>query len=289
MGTVRKYDDVEINYWVENTSTFPKYCFKVYTDLTEFSKISGHRFVSLVDYKNYYENDLSTLLQFIKRSPFIKNDYMIVGERLEFPVVKASEKQFGLEDIEHGFGFEDLDNGNDNFHFIRDLMFKQDGEDYVGEVKTFFNKKKINLSDTNPIPEPHITWWLQTRLECEILGLKGRIFYYYVTPTTKQAILKNRPITVKPKYLFMSDVIEPTKNKEEVIETYFSELGFTTFQEVMDYALMRREELMDNYYEDDKGKFYYVEVPIKNVWYGKQNHVEEFLETISNQIKVEEI
>lgn len=286
---MKNITDVKIEYFVTNGRNYPEYNFKVYTDITDFGKISGHRFVSLVDYDSPYENDLSMLLQFIGRSPFIENDYMKVGSALELSIIKASERQFGISNVKHGFGFEDLKNGTDDFHFIRDLMFEENGQSMIGEVKTFYNKNKIGLSDDNPLPKPHISWWLQTRLEVEILNKPARIFYYYVTPTTKNAVLKGRPITIKPKYLFMSDVIEPTEEKEEVIESYFSELGFTRFSELMEYALYRQEDLMDNYYEDQKGCFYYVKVPIKAPWYGSKNHVEQFLEDISTQIKVEEI
>lgn len=286
---VRKIDDVTIDYWVEYGGEFPVYHFKVYTDIVEYGKISGHRFVNLVDYKNPYENDLAMLLQFIGRAPFLENKYMVVGKALELPIVKMAEEIYGLENVEHGFSYEDLDNGTDDFHFIRDLMFDKDGERYIGEVKTFSNKKKIGLSKENPLPEPHISWWLQTRLECEVLNKKGQIFYYYVTKTMMNAILKGRPYTLKHKYLFASDPIIPTKEKEPVIQDYFGELGIETFDGLMNYAKDRRDELMENYYQDEKGNFYYVSVPIKDHWYSKQNHVERDLEEFAKQIEINEI
>ncbi len=291
MSKLKNYDDVKIEYWVENTRDFPEYHFKVYTDITGFAKISGHRFVSLVDHKSVYENDLSTLLQFLGRAPFIENDFMKVGSALEIPVIKASETQFGLERAYYNFGFEDLDNGNENFHFIRDMMFEEDGKSYIGEVKTFYNKKKVNLSDENPLPKPHMSWWLQTRLETSILKKPAKIFFYYVTPTTKQAVLKGRTFTIKPKYLFMSDVIGDVDEdtEEDIIKEYYEDFGFTTFNDLINYALMRREDMMDEYYTDDKGNYYYVKVPLKTAWYGKLNHVEQYLEDIAPQIKIKEI
>jgi len=285
----RDFNDVRIEYEVKNGAELPVFHFKVYTDIREFKKISGHRFVSLVDHKNPFQNDLSTLLQFIGRSPYFENDYTKCGNALEYPVVKASERKFGLEEIEHGFSFEDLENGTDDFHFIRDLMYVEDGKSHIGEVKTFYNKKKIGLSKTNPVPEPHISWWLQTRLEAEILDKPARIFYYYVEPVIKNAILKNRPVTIKEKHLFMSDVIEPTDGEEEVVTSYFTEFGFTKFKELMDYANERRDEMFNNYYEDEGGTFYYVVVEIKQPWYRGEPFIMNYINDIKKDIKIERI
>ncbi len=261
----------------------PFYTFKLYTDKTEYKKISGHRFVKLVS-QDMYNNDIELIMDFFGLMPFVENDYMKCGKFLEEPLIKWFGNQYDLEDVRGGFGFGDLEHGNDDFHFIRDMMFTKDGTEYLGEIKTFYNKKKIGL-DTNPFPEPHITWWLQTRLMAELLDFPAHIFYYHVDGVTKNAVLKGRNYTIKPKYAFMSDVIRPSTTPEKEIEGLG--LRCSTFQELMDYALERREELLTRY-RDENGEFYYAEVPVTYNWWNHNNHVEKFIELLQeNQIQVE--
>lgn len=283
-----KFDDIKIEYRVSNGQYYPIYHFKVYTPQKGFAKISGHRFVNLVDYKNVYQNDLSTLLGFIGKAPFIENDYMKVGNALEIPIAKASEEWFGLENVKYDFGFDDLKNGTADYHFIRDMMYEKDGETFIGEIKTFYNRKKVNLSD-GVYPKPHISWWLQTRLECEILNLKGRIFFYYVTKGEKQKVLDGKAVAIKPKYLYQSEIIIPHNEYEPTIAEHFDELGFSTFGELMAYAEMRKEELADEYYEDEQGGFYYVQVPVKDAWWGNKDPVEKYIDDLSTSIEIKEM
>ena len=282
-----KFKDISIKYFVTNGTEYPIYNFKVYIEPQEFRKISGHRFVSLVMMDDTYRNDLQTLLGFIGRSPYIENDYMKCGRILENPIITTAEKLYGIKVTKQNFGFEDLENGTDDYHFMRDLMFEDNGEEYVGEVKTFYNKQKLNWKG-NDYPEPHLSWWLQTRLECEILNKKGRIFYYYVPKTSMEKVIGGK-IDIKIKNLFQSDDIVPTDEPEPVIEEHLGHLGCQTFRDVMAFAEYRKFEMEDDYYEDDDGGYYLVSVPINDAWWGKQNHVEKYIEEIKNYITIEEI
>lgn len=260
---------------------FPVYRFKIYTDIEEFLRISGHRFVSLVLDNDDFRNDADILLQFLSAKPFEENDYMKCGKELEQPVIDASKELYGLEDVET-FGFEDLKNGTDEFYFIRDLEYTKDGERYTGEVKTFYNKKKIGLSKDNPYPMPHITWWLQLRLELEIMkppGGKGQIFYYFVDKPSFKEVLANRPYSIKHQNLFASEPIikYPTMKTDPYIVNNFFDKGFATFRDIMDFALERKEE-MSKMYKDDEGTFYYVESPIRYPHFRKFNHIKNFIE-----------
>jgi hypothetical protein len=275
-----------------NDQGFPQYHFKVYTDVKEYAKISGHRFVSLVDDNSFFRNDLDVILGFLKMQPPAESEYITCGNILEPKIIDFATHIYDLKDVKT-FSFEDLDNGTSDFHFIRDLEYiNENGEQVTGEVKTFYNRKKLDWHG-NSLPEPHISWWLQTRLELEILkpeGGKGRIFYYYVTPGSREKIVKGKDHNINPKYFFASDyIVKPKDNTpEEMIVNNFKEQGFTTFRELMDYALIRREDLM-TLYEDEEGTFYQATADIQYHWFDRYNHIENQIKELSKYFTIEEI
>jgi len=286
----KDFSDVRIVYVKDFEYGKPLYRFKVYTPPKEFGKISGHRFVSLVNDNNIFQNDLQVLLGFIKRQPFIETDHTIVGNKLEQPIIDFVSEAYGFTDVET-FGFEDLKNGNDDFHFIRDLEYtNENGERVTGEIKTYSNPRKVGGNIKSPVT--HLDWWLQTRLEIEVLkeeGEKGKVFYYFVDEPTRNAVLNDRAYTLKYKNLAESDdIIKYGKNEEDpYIINNFPNQGFKTFKQLMDYAKERRDE-MDTVYEDEEGTYYYVEVPLKYPFYHKFDHVKNYLNDIKEQIKIEE-
>lgn len=273
---------------IDHSIGFPKYRFKVYTDLTEINRISGHRFVKLVT-DEMFNNDLAVLLQFLGAYPYIENEYMKCGKALEDPLIDFATNAYGFENVKT-FSYEDLENGTDDFYFIRDMEYEWKNKQYTGEVKTFYNKKKVDM-DKTIIPQPHFSWWLQLRLELEILkdvGDVGNIIFYYVDKPTKKAILNGRDYTIKHKHLFVSDDIVKVPNdepEEMIIENTNGK--FTTFGELMEYAKERRDELM-TMYEDEEGTFYYAEVPTKYVFWKKFDHVKNDMDEIKDRIKFEE-
>jgi len=73
-----------------------------------------------------------------------------------------------------------------------------------------------------------------------------------------------------------------------MIETHFFEQGFTNFQELIDYALIRREELM-TLYEDSDGRYFQAHVPIKYEWSLDNTHIDKYLDNLKNYYTIEEI
>lgn len=292
---MKDFSNVKIKYKKDTNpyTGMPVYGFKVYTNVDSFAKISGHRFVNLITTDDYFNNDLQTLLGFLKLQPPIESPYITCGNELEQPVIDKVTELYGLSDVET-FGFEDLENGTEDFHFIRDLEFTdENGERVTGEVKTFYNKKKLTGWE-NIVPDPHVSWWLQLRLELEILkpvGGKGRIFYYFVDKPTMNAVLAGRPYTIKPKNLFASDYIvkRHEDDRDPFIEKHFGYHGIYTFGDLKRQAFLKRDELAQRYVDDETGEyFYYVQVPITYPWYEKSNHVENFIEETSKHIEFEE-
>ena len=290
-----KFDEVKIKYTVDvdRYSGLPVYKFKVYSNVEEFAKISGHRFVNLIMDDDYFSNDLQTLLGFLKLQPPIDSPYITCGNKLEQPIIDTVTQLYNMKDVET-FSFEDLDNGTNDFHFIRDLEYTdENGERITGEVKTFYNKQKLTGWE-NVIPDIHLSWWLQLRLELEVLkevGGKGRIFYYYVDKPSMNAVLNDRPFSIKMNNLFASDyIVKLNKDeKDPYISQNLGHRGMHTFSDIEHQAFMKRDELALRYFDDDTGEiFYYVEVPIKYPWYAKSNHVENFIKETSQYIKIEE-
>jgi hypothetical protein len=289
-----KFEDVRIEYKVRNNpqTNMPLYEFFVYTPADEYTKISGHRFVNLIQDDGFFTNDLNILLGFLRKQPPVDSPYIQCGNILEQPVIDFASEIYGLKDIST-FSFEDLENGNEDFHFIRDLEYtNEEGERVTGEIKTFYNKNKLSGWE-NIIPDPHPSWWLQTRLEVEILkpvGGKGKIFYYYVDKPTMTAILKERPYTLKPQHLFSSGYIvkHAEGEPEKYIEENFGYLGVKSFKDLMALAKKRRDKILTRYVDDNGEFFYHVQVPILYPWYHKSNHVKKYIEEISQHIKIEE-
>ena len=285
----KDFSDTRIEYVKSYKDGRPFYQFKVYTDVDEYAKISGHRFVSLVNERNMFKNDLDVLLGFLKRKPFIDTDYMEAGRKLEEPVIELASRLYEMKDVKSGYSFEDLKEGTDDFHFIRDLEYtNENGERVTGEIKTFSNKKKVEW--VGKIPKVSLDWWLQVRLEIEILkdiGGKGRVFFYYVDDTLRNAVLKGRPWSLKPKNLYASDYIEkfPEGAPEDMIVENFGHLDIYSFSEVMDYALEKRDDLL-TLYEDDKGKFYYAEAHISYPFFKNFNHIERDLNELSEYLNI---
>lgn len=291
---MKDFSNVKIKYSVEHNqySGFPVYKFKVFTDVDKFAKISGHRFVNLILTEDYFSNDLQTLLGFLKLQPPIESPYITCGNKLEQPIIDAVTELHNMKDVET-FSFEDLDNGTNDFHFIRDLEYtNEEGERVTGEVKTFYNKQKLKGWE-NIIPDPHISWWLQLRLELDVLkdiGGKGKIFYYFVDKSSMNAVLNDRPFTIKPKNLFASDYIVklPEETRDPFIEKYLGFRGLLSFADLKREALYKRDELSQRYFDDETGEvFYYVEVPIHYPWYEKNNHVENFIKDAEKYIRFE--
>ena len=286
----KNFDDVKIKYKVEARDGKPLYKFKVYTDVTEYKKISGHRFVSLVNQTSTFRNDLSTLLDFLGRQPFIDNKYMEVGRKLEQPIIDYAKEWFDMDDVVT-YSFEDLKNGTDDFYFIRDLEYtNKDGERVTGEIKTFSNKQKVKWN--GKVPEVNIDWWLQTRLEVEFtkdIGGKGRVFFYFVDKPMMNAVLKDRPYTFKVGNLYSSDYIikEAPGVPEDMIEENFDYIGASSFQDLLDFSLAQRDEML-TLWEDEQGTFYYVEVPLQYDFWYNFDHVKNYIEDMSEYLKFEE-
>jgi len=287
----KDYSDTKIEYKKDFDGGFPLYHFKVYSDVTEFAKISGHRFVSMVNSQNIFANDLQILLGFIKRQPPVVSDYIEAGNILEQPVIDLATEVYSCKDVET-FSFEDLENGTDDFHFIRDFEYTdENGERVTGEIKTFSNKKKVKWNGKQPIV--NLDWWLQTRLEVEILkdvGGNGRVFFYYVPSTMRNAVVKGRPYHLKLKDFYASEYIEkyPWGAPEPMVEHHFGDEGFSSFKDLMEYALERREEMMTRY-EDEKGEFYYVTASPRYPWFNKFDHVKNFIDEVSEYIETKEV
>jgi hypothetical protein len=284
--------NTKIKYSVDTTEQgLPFYHFKVYTDLLDYAKISGHRFVKLVNENTMYNNDLDLILGFLKLQPPVESEYITCGNILEPKIVEFLQLSEELQDVKT-FSFEDLENGTEDFHFIRDLEYtNEEGQSVTGEIKTFYNRKKLEWDGL--IPAPHIDWWLQTRLELEVLkeeGGLGRIFYYYVTPSVRKKLIEGQPHDINLKYFFQSDyIVKPKKGeKEDMIASHFFEQGFTNFQELIEYALMRREDLM-TLYEDSDGRYFQAHVPIKYPWSLDNTHIDKYIENLKNYYTIEEI
>lgn len=284
--------NTSIKYYVDKTEQgLPFYHFKVYSDILQYAKISGHRFVKLVNDNTLFNNDLDLILGFLKLQPPVESEYITCGNVLEPKIVSFLEENQEIKEVKT-FSFEDLENGTEDFHFIRDLEYlNEKGQSVTGEIKTFYNRNKVEWDGL--LAKPHIDWWLQTRLELEILkeeGGLGRIFYYYVTPSNRKKIVEGQPHNINLKYFFQSDyIVKPKKGeKEQMIETHFFEQGFTNFQELIDYALVRREDIM-TLYEDDNGLYYQAHVPIKYPWSTDNNHIDKYIVTLSQYYNIEEI
>lgn len=286
-----KYNAKIKYYKTYEPDSFIQYHFKIYTDAKEYAKISGHRFVNLVNHNNIFRNELDLILGFLKMQPPVESEYITAGNILEPKIVDYVANNFDVTDVKT-FSFEDLENGTDDFHFIRDLEYiNEDGQEVTGEIKTFYNRKKLKWDGL--IPEPHLTWWLQTRLELEILkepGGLGRIFYYYVTPSKRKQIVEGKEHYINPKHFFASDYIVKTRKgiPEPMIVNNFRELGLESFQELMDYSLLERDRLM-TLYEDEDGVYYQARADIVYDWYHRSNHLEKYIEHLSNYFEIEEI
>lgn len=284
--------NTKIKYSVDtNDQGLPFYHFKIYSDILQYAKISGHRFVKLVNHDTLFNNDLDLVLGFLKLQPPVESEYITCGNILEPKIVSFLEENQEIKEVKT-FSFEDLENGTEDFHFIRDLEYmNEEGQSVTGEIKTFYNRNKLKWNGL--LAEPHIDWWLQTRLELEILkeeGGLGRIFYYYVTPSNRKKIVEGQPHNINLKYFFQSDyIVKPKKGEtEEMIQTHFFEQGFNNFQELIDYALIRREDLM-TLYEDSDGLYYQAHVPIRYPWASDNNHIDKYIESLKPYFIIEEI
>ncbi len=275
----------------------PFYEFRVFTDINEINKISGHRFVKLALKDDWMRNDLDVLLQFLSARPYIENIYTRVGKKLEPELIKLVSQYYPMSDIKTFDNYDDLKLGTEDFHFIRDLMYKDETNDpVIGEIKTFHNKQKIGLTKKNPFPPPHISWWLQTRLELDILGDvgdKARIFYYYVDKTLREAVDEGRPYSLKTKNLYASDyIIKPEIGEEEaIIKENFKDYGIKDFETLKEFVKDERDELMTMYENNDGETFYvcYAQITYPHYLLKNFNHIENFLDEISEYFDIYEM
>jgi hypothetical protein len=295
------HEDVRIQYdkKLDRQTQHTKYRIKVYTTIKEYAPISGHRFVSLVSLKDASRNPLAFILQSIGRAPFEENKWTRSGKKLEPMVLDLLKNEYPFENV-NTYSFEDgVTSIDKQFTFIRDFTADMNGVPIVGEIKTYYKRDKLAV-DSEGKPKIDLDWWLQLRLELDCLGddqnTFGMLAYYYVEPkildllesgkTKEIEAFKNKGLSKEELNIAFMRPSDDLDRERELLTYFKPNYGVTTFKELKDLALQKRDELLTRY-EDKGGTFYYCT---------KEHHrtmgfdvVGQLLEQASKIMKVEEV